>query len=131
MKPCKTCGRVNPAEATYCMTCGTSLKEAPSQERRSSEDFSRRASSQSRGADPVPNEGPFEKAAPIVEDFVWDMMRAGAKMYFGFKDPSRAGVRDAQGRRVNRFERFKDILAEARVDYRRRGGKPDNGRDRY
>lgn len=135
MTPCKKCGRVNPPEATYCMTCAANLAHSAPGEETHRDDFGR----QDRGPASHPSappgdehdeEGRFEKFAPLVEDFVFDMVRAGATLYFGAKDPNiapdphREGA-DARGR----FERFKDAVAEARVEYRRRG-QSGNSQDR-
>ena len=125
MKPCATCGRVNPAEATYCMTCGASLKDAPTTERRSWEGTSGKEGAASQKQDP--KRSAFERVTPLVEDFAWDVVRAGTKLYFGLRDPQ--GADEASRRARDRVERFKDVVAEARVGHRRRG-EPRPGGDR-
>jgi hypothetical protein len=79
-------------------------------------------------------ENRFEKVAPVIEDFVFDVVRAGARLYFGVRDPGAAQDphrRGGQNPTVgDRFERLKDVLAEARVSYRNRGQQPYGDRTR-
>lgn len=142
MKPCANCGRVNPAEATYCMTCGAALKDAPKQEQRPWDRFTRadrareepRAQTTQSDARAEPRQEPrTEKVVPLVEDFAWDVVRAGAKLYFGVRDPEGPppGARRKSSPR-DRVERLKDVIAEARVGHRRRGDpRDDTDRTRY
>ncbi len=138
MTPCKECGRVNPAEAVYCMTCASPLvPREPLREERAQEPRSYdapRTSSQSGGqAAPAEDQNRFEKVAPAVEDFVFDMVRAGAKLYFGVKTPI---PEDPYGRgrmeptMHHRFERLKDAVAEARVEFRKGPHHPNGDRNR-
>lgn len=136
MTPCKECGRVNPPEATYCMTCAAPLgnaSQASSGGQSRWEGFKREERGPESAPTPPPKseadgvDGRFEKVAPYVEDFVFDMVRAGAKIYFAVKDPNPpVDARSRQDRNFSdRFERLKDAIAEARVEYRRKG--PFNG----
>ena len=137
MKPCANCGRVNPAEATYCMTCGAALADAPKQEQRPWDRFTRGGPREEPRAEPG-RSGPraeprVEKVVPLVEDFAWDVVRAGAKLYFGVRDPE-GPPPEAQRKRSprDRVERLKDVIAEARVGHRRRGApRDDPDRTRY
>ena len=123
MQPCSQCGRVNPSEATYCMTCGHTLREARFQEEPERGSYRSRPRDFQTGGS---QHGRFEQVGPVLEDFAWDVVRAGVRLYFGLRRPDRAGSvyrtehRDASVR--DRLERLKDVIAEARVDYRRRGG---------
>lgn len=128
MTPCRECGRVNPPEATYCMTCATRLGNTQSREEPRWDDVSggqSKSESYSTGpSTPEPEEeGRFEKLGPLLEDFAFDIVRAGAKLYFATRDPSvveEARDRSARGGRRDRFERLKDAVAEARTEYRQR-----------
>lgn len=157
MRVCNECGRVNQADAVYCMTCATPLgtEKAPEQPKRA-EPTARegwrefRREEPFRGEEPgadssqqqrtyttepprqEPREGRFEQVAPVVEDFLFDVARAGARLYFGMRDPNAAAA--TQERRggkqpsmADRFERFKDVVAEARVAYRKRSDRGTNG----
>ncbi len=151
MKPCKECGRVNPPEAAYCMTCATPLTGEKPREEGGWRDYRREepfyntatsstrtdnstASSTSKDTSSRTEDGRFEKVAPVVEDFVFDMVRAGARLYFGMRDPEaahdpyRRGGQSPSSR--DRFERLKDVIAEARVAYRNRGQQPNGDRSR-
>lgn len=143
MRPCRECGRVNPQEAVYCMTCAAPLtedqsrKESPwSDYRRDEQEYGPQTSrSYSQGdASSRQEDGRFEKVAPIVEDFVFDVMRAGARLYFGVKDPDQPPDPYRRGGRKpsksDRLERIKDIIAEARVSHRNRWQQSDNDRTR-
>jgi hypothetical protein len=75
----------------------------------------------------------FEKVAPAIEDFVFDMVRAGAKLYFGVKtpdaaDPYRRGREEPTMH--HRLERLKDAVAEARVEFRKGSHYPNGDRNR-
>ncbi|MDQ3855688.1 MAG: hypothetical protein M3281_04750, partial [Chloroflexota bacterium] len=120
MTPCRECGRVNPPEATYCMTCAARLPNRSASEPSHGDDsFSRREQRyepEVARATEVEHddEGRFERVAPLVEDFVFDVIRAGAKLYFAAKDPAaleEARDQATQGGQRLRFERFKDALA--------------------
>jgi len=138
MTPCKECGRVNPPEAVYCMTCASPMTpREPRREDRAQEQPSydaARFDAQSRGnAAPDEDQNRFEKVAPAVEDFVFDLVRAGAKLYFGVKTPV---PDDPYGRGREeptmhyRFERLKDAVAEARVEFRKGSHNPNGDRNR-
>jgi hypothetical protein len=70
---------------------------------------------------------------PFVEDFAFDVVRAGARLYFGMKDPRPPVTGYGQDKPEpdlrERFERLKDVIAEARVESRRRG-RPGSDGDR-
>lgn len=121
MKPCSVCGRVNPPEAVYCMTCGADLGK--SQERASTGNTSAHEHNRDR------EEGILERVSPVVEDFAYDLAKAGAKLYFGIRDSEGAmeSIRQNHSRR-SKLERFKDVLAEARVEHRRRSGETPSRR---
>ncbi len=135
MKPCRECGRVNPQEAAYCMTCAAPLsQEQPRQESARTEFRQEHREYRPGGTASGAQEGRFEKVAPVVEDFVFDVMRAGARLYFGVKDPEAAQDPYRRGgdrpTKLDRVERLKDIIAEARVAHRRRGQQSDSDRAR-
>lgn len=132
MRPCRECGRVNPSEAVYCMTCAAPLSGEAPREERPWEEY--RRDERSYGAGRAERDNRFEKVAPVVEDFVFDVMRAGARFYFGVRDPEaaqdpyrRGGAKPGRG---DRIERIKDIIAEARVAHRQRGRPADGDRTR-
>ncbi|MEJ7652812.1 MAG: zinc ribbon domain-containing protein [Chloroflexia bacterium] len=146
MTPCRECGRVNPPEAAYCMTCATKLGNNRAQRETRWEDLSGSSSTSSGsssgstgGADSRATtdrdddgDGRFDKVGPLLEDFAFDVVRAGAKLYFASKDPSvveeaRTGHAARGGR--DRFERLKDAIAEARTEYRRRAQPGNRNRD--
>ena len=138
MTPCRECGRVNPPEASYCMTCATRLgKESGTMSgenprwrtfgrEETTQDTTRSYSAGSSSGD----DGRLEKLTPFLEDFVFDMVRAGARLYFAAKDPNPPqGTSDARGKDPGlgeRYERLKDVIAEARMEYRRKG--PSSGK---
>ncbi len=138
MTPCRECGRVNPPEAVYCMTCASPLaSKETSQQARGPETRSYdapRTDAQSGAHDaPEQDSNRFEKVAPAIEDFVFDMVRAGAKLYFGVKtpvadDPYRRGREEPTMH--HRLERLKDAVAEARVEFRKGSQYPNGDRNR-
>lgn len=138
MTPCRECGRVNPPEAVYCMTCASPLAPKETSQQTSGPEtrsYDAPRTDTQAGAHAAPGEGSnrFEKAAPAIEDFVFDMVRAGAKLYFGVKtpesaDPYRRGREEPTMH--HRLERLKDAVAEARVEFRKGSQHPNGDRNR-
>ncbi len=120
MKPCEDCGRMNPPEAVFCMTCGNRLQSTngPRSERLGTDELNER----------------LERIRPVIEDFAFDLARAGAKLYFGVKDPVTVNEAVERAKRAGTsrswLERFKDVLAEARVEHLRRGGSAERSEQR-
>jgi hypothetical protein len=115
------------------MTCATPLSGEAPREERPWEQY--RRDERSYGAGRAGRDNRFEKVGPVVEDFVFDVMRAGARLYFGVRDPEAAQDPSRRGGakpgRADRIERIKDIIAEARVTHRNRGRRADGDRTRY
>jgi len=114
MKTCDRCGRINPPDAAYCLTCATPLASGSSFWSRFDRGFSSGNVSSSRPT--------WRDRLPVaIEELVFDLLKAMIKFYLYMRD-GRTSARSGSPRSNlgYRWSRFRQVVSEARTEYSRR-----------